>query len=89
MSAIETVCCVVTTTLPETGRIARYDPDGKLMRMIDMPTAIPTCCEFGGRDLDVLYVTSAKLRKLTDPLAGALFAIDVGVKGLPFPAFKG
>ena len=60
---------------------ARYDPDGRLMRTIDMPTAIPTCCEFGGRDLDVLYVTSAKLRKLTDPLAGALFAIDVGVKG--------
>jgi sugar lactone lactonase YvrE len=77
------------TTLPESGRLSRYDPDGRLMRTIMMPTAIPTCCEFGGHDLDVLYVTSARLRKLTDPLAGALFAIDVGVKGLTLPAFKG
>jgi L-arabinonolactonase len=77
------------TTLPESGKLSRYDPDGKLMQTIMMPTSIPTCCEFGGRDLDILYVTSAKLRKLTDPLAGALFALDVGVKGLPLPCFKG
>ena len=77
------------TTLPESGKLSRYDPDGKLMRTIMMPTSIPTCCEFGGRNLDVLYVTSAKLRKLTDPLAGALFALDVGVKGLTLPYFKG
>ena len=54
-----------------------------------MPTAIPTCCEFGGPELDVLYVTSARLRKLTEPMAGALFALDVGVRGLPLPFFKG
>ena len=77
------------TTLPESGKLSRYDPEGRLMRTIMMPTSIPTCCEFGGKDLDVLYVTSAKLRKLTDPYAGALFAIDVGVKGLPLPPFKG
>ena len=59
------------------------------MRTIMMPTSIPTCCEFGGKDLDILYVTTARLRKLTDPLAGALFALDVGVKGLTLPAFKG
>jgi L-arabinonolactonase len=77
------------TTLPESGKVARYDPDGKLMRTILMPTTIPTCCEFGGRDLDILYVTSAKLRKLKDPMAGNLFAIDVGVKGLALPYFDG
>lgn len=77
------------TTLPESGKLSRYDPDGRLMRTIMMPTSIPTCCEFGGKDLDILYVTSARLRKLTDPLAGALFALDVGVKGLPLPYFKG
>ncbi len=78
------------TTLPETGKLARYDPDGRRMRTIEMPTPILTCCEFGGRDLDVLYVTTARLRKLDkDPLAGGLFAVDVGVKGLTLPAFKG
>jgi sugar lactone lactonase YvrE len=77
------------TTLPESGKLSRYDPDGRLMRTILMPTAIPTCCEFGGPDLNILYVTSAKLRKLTDPLAGALFALDVGVRGLALPPFRG
>ena len=77
------------TTLPESGKLSRYDPDGRLMRTIMMPTAIPTCCEFGGPDLDILYVTSARLRKLTEPMAGALFALDVGVKGLPLPFFRG
>ena len=77
------------TTLPESGRIARYDPQGRKMREIALPTAIPTCCEFGGPDLDVLYVTTAKLRKLEGGLAGGLFALDVGVKGLTLPAFRG
>jgi sugar lactone lactonase YvrE len=77
------------TTLPESGKVARYDPAGKLMRTIMMPTSIPTCCEFGGKDLDILYVTSAKLRKLKDPMAGNLFALDVGAKGLTLPYFEG
>ena len=77
------------STLPESGKLCRFDPDGRLMRTVMLPTSIPTCCEFGGKDLDVLYVTSAKLRTLTDPLAGALFAIDVGVKGLTLPPFAG
>jgi L-arabinonolactonase len=78
------------TTLPESGKLVRYDPDGKMMRTIMMPTAIPTCCEFGGKDLDILYVTTARLRKIKDqPLAGGLFAVDVGVKGLPLPYFGG
>lgn len=77
------------TTLPESGKLSRYDPDGRLMRTIHLPTAIPTCCEFAGPGLDTLYVTSAKLRKLKDPLAGALFALDVGVRGLLLPPFAG
>ena len=32
------------------------------MQTIVLPTDLPTCCEFGGKDLDVLYVTSAVLR---------------------------
>ena len=81
-------------TVPFKGKLMRYDPDGKLMRTIDMPTDLPTCCEFGGKDLDILYVTSATLRRTPDelkeqPQAGGLFAIDVGVRGLALPPFMG
>ena len=81
-------------TMPMVGKLNRYDPDGQLMQTITMPTDAPTCCEFGGKDLDVLYVTSATLNRSAEELAGqahpgALYALDVGVKGLTLPAFKG
>jgi L-arabinonolactonase len=78
------------STMPESGKLMRFDPDGALMRTIVLPTSIPTCCEFGGPDLTILYVTSARLLKLCDDtLAGALFALDPGVKGIPSTPFSG
>lgn len=77
------------------GEIARYDPDGKLERTIELPVRHPTMCTFGGKDLDTLYVTSGtqfvkEKWAHTQPLAGGLFAIhDVGVRGLPEPFFAG
>ena len=81
-------------TLPEADKVARFDPDGKVMRVIDMPAHHPTCAMFGGADLDVLYITTATMfRSAADlakkPLTGGLFAMDVGVKGLPEAHFKG
>lgn len=81
-------------TVPFRWRVDRYDPEGKLMQSIRMPTDLPTCCEFGGPDLGILYVTTAVLRRPADQLAGqshagGLFALDVGVKGLTLPAFEG
>jgi len=81
-------------TVPFQGKVMRFDPAGRLMRTIEMPTDLPTCCEFGGENLDILYVTTATLRRSPEqlkdqPLAGGLFAIDVGVKGLPLVPFKG
>jgi L-arabinonolactonase len=76
------------------GCITRYTPDGSVDRTIRMPVQRPTSCVFGGKDLGTLFVTSASLG-LTDqqrreaPLAGGLFAVDVGVKGLPEPRFGG
>ena len=70
-------------------RVARWDPlTGKMIDMIQLPTSQVTACWFGGRDLDELYITSARTH-LTDeglanePLAGGLFKARVGVKGLP------
>ena len=76
------------------GRLVRYTPSGKVDRVIEMPVTQPSSCSFGGPRLDVLYVTSATQRLTPDqlarqPLAGGLFAVHVGVNGLPEPAFKG
>ena len=81
-------------TIPVNSKVWRYDPDGKLMQTIELPIDLPTCCEFGGEDLDILYVTSATLRRGPEalegqPLAGGLFALDVGAKGLPLVPFRG
>ncbi|MDQ0473966.1 SMP-30/gluconolactonase/LRE family protein [Labrys wisconsinensis] len=81
-------------TIPVTSKICRYDPAGRLMRTILLPTDLPTCVGFGGKDLDVLYCTSAVLRRPAAKirgaaLAGGLFAVDAGVRGLPEAPFAG
>jgi len=85
-------CYWVTITFK--GRLDRYDPEGKRMQSVSLPTDIPTCCEFGGENLDILFVTTAVLRRPPEKLVGqsnpgGLFALDVGVRGLPLPAFQG
>ncbi len=75
-------------------RIVRYTPEGRIDRKIDLPVANPTCCCFGGKDLDTLYVTSATQRLTPEdlakqPLAGSLFAMRPGVRGLPEARFAG
>ncbi|MFI4936241.1 MAG: SMP-30/gluconolactonase/LRE family protein [Caulobacterales bacterium] len=75
-------------------RIVRYAPDGSVDRIVNFPVAQVSSCAFGGPDLTTLYVTSARER-LNDaalaaqPLAGALFAFEPGVAGLPLPTFDG
>jgi sugar lactone lactonase YvrE len=82
-------------TIPFKSKVRAYDPKGKLMRTIELPADLPTCCEFGGKDLDTLYVTTATLRRDARVLAGqdrpgGLFAIrGLGAKGLPLVPFKG
>src|SRR5690606_13514351 len=40
------------------GRIIRYAPDGSIDRVVKFPVRNLTSVMFGGKDLDVLYVTS-------------------------------
>ena len=75
--------------------VGRFDPEGRLDRIIRLPVSHPTMCNFGGPNLDVLYVTSGTVfldeaQRAQQPLAGALFAIhDVGVRGVEEPLFGG
>jgi L-arabinonolactonase len=81
-------------TLPGASKVNRYDPAGKLMLSVTMPVDTPTCCEFGGPNLDILFVTSGTLRRSEAELAGqtapgGLFAVYAGIKGLALPPFAG
>ncbi|KAF1043447.1 SMP-30/gluconolactonase/LRE family protein [Xylophilus sp.] len=76
------------------GQLVRLAPDGSVNRVIQLPVTNPTCPAFGGPDLDTLYITSHSQRLTAqqlarEPLAGALLALDVGVRGLPEPRFGG
>lgn len=76
------------------GRVVRYAPDGSVDRIVEMPVDQPTSCVFGGPDLDVLYVTSARKGLSGQQLAqqehaGCLFAVDPGVRGAPTGVYAG
>lgn len=79
------------SVLVRIGKIARFAPDGTIVRTIDMPIRHPTSVTFGGPDLDILYVTSiSRSHALADdhPDAGGLFAVEgLGVRGLPAHRF--
>jgi len=65
--------------------VRRYDPDGRETARVDVPTARVTSCAFGGPELDVLFITTAAKGDRDDPLAGALFCAEPGVRGrLPY-----
>lgn len=72
--------------------LRRFESDGELVTVIDLPVSQVTSCAFGGDDLDDLYVTSARgglspqeLRE--QPHAGGLFRLRPGVRGLPSHPF--
>ena len=75
-------------------RVERYSPEGQLDLTVDLPVKKPTCCAFGGHDLDTLYITSSRLGEteadlIREPTAGGLFAIRPGVCGVADHSFAG
>ena len=74
----------------DAGLIHRFTPDGRLDRSLAVPVKKPSMCAFGGSRLDTLFVTSIRPGDDHDEqsLAGGVFALNPGVKGLPEPLFK-
>ncbi|WP_319529601.1 SMP-30/gluconolactonase/LRE family protein [uncultured Cohaesibacter sp.] len=75
-------------------RVVRIAPDGTIDRIIEVPVWKPTCCTFGGPDLDTLYITTSQLassREILDrePQSGGLFAVKPGVRGVVDTPFAG
>ena len=69
-------------------RITRYDPDGRIDRVLTVPVPKPTSIAFGGPDMKRLYITSASLdmtpqQMAEAPWSGCLMACDLDVAGLP------
>jgi sugar lactone lactonase YvrE len=71
------------------GAVRRYTPQGRLDAVIEIPTPQVTACTLGGPDLDRLFITTSAENRDGDPVAGSLFAVDVGVRGLPVREFAG
>jgi sugar lactone lactonase YvrE len=75
-------------------RVTRYDHKGNKVIDVKLPVANITSCAFGGADLDRLYITTATkgldgAARAGQPLAGGLFSVETGVRGLPMPAYAG
>ncbi|HEU0045903.1 SMP-30/gluconolactonase/LRE family protein [Sphingomonas sp.] len=71
------------------GRVSRFTPDGELDRSIALPASQITNCVFAGERLDRMFVTSAAAGAEHEPLAGALFEIEPGVRGLAPHRYRG
>ena len=75
------------------GKLVRFAPDGSVDRVIEMPVKKVTSVNFGGPNMDVLYVTSMAKPPLPrfpedGVMRGSLFAIhNLGIKGIPEPRF--
>jgi D-xylonolactonase len=74
--------------------VSRYTPAGKLDFKLDLPVPLVTSCAFGGEGLDTLYITTATVdldaqALAKAPLAGSLFSVRTGHRGLPEPVFGG
>lgn len=74
----------------DAGLIHRFTPQGRLDRSLAVPVKKPAMCAFGGVNLDTLFVTSIRPGgvDLSDqPLAGGVFALHPGVRGIPESKF--
>ncbi|ULB11636.1 SMP-30/gluconolactonase/LRE family protein [Cereibacter azotoformans] len=73
------------------GRVARYRPDGRFDRALDLPAPQVTCpcLTEGGR----MIVTSARegmseAALMDHPLSGQTFELEAGVEGVPAPRLR-
>jgi L-arabinonolactonase len=75
-------------------RVVRILPDGRIDRVIELPVRNPTCCAFGGKKLDILFITTSRQGMSpaeieAEPLSGSLFRVTPGVRGLVDTPFAG
>ena len=72
--------------------VVRFDPNGKVDDIIELPVENITSCAFGGSDLKTLFITTARWgiseeQMKQKPQSGGLFAINLNVQGIPDYSF--
>ena len=74
--------------------VVRFNSKGKIDCIIEIPEKNVTNCAFGGKNLDTLFITTARWGMTEDelqinPNAGALYSIKPGFKGIADNQFGG
>ncbi|HMS00310.1 MAG TPA: SMP-30/gluconolactonase/LRE family protein [Anaerolineales bacterium] len=76
-------------------QITKWNPHtGQLLEQIPVPALQPSSCAFGGKNMNELFITSAR-KGLDDaaltkyPLSGGVFRVETNVEGLPMFEFTG
>ncbi|KQV87682.1 SMP-30/gluconolactonase/LRE family protein [Pelomonas sp. Root1237] len=76
------------------GRVARYDPEGRLMGVLRAPATHTSCPAIGGEGMDQLMLTTARTELSRDalaaqPLSGSLFGLRLPTAlGVPDALFE-
>ena len=70
------------------GRVVRYSPGGEIDFVLTLPISRPTSVMFGGEDLSRLYITSAQPGNKSESLAGKVFVLQTGTRGLGEKSFN-
>jgi len=74
------------------GAVQRYDREGRLTEVVEVPGATQvTACTFGGPDRTTLYISTSRENLGPDdqPEAGAVFRYEAGIAGAVPHAFAG
>lgn len=73
------------------GAVRRYDSDGMLTEVVELPVSNVTSCAFAGAGSSELWITTSMqgVDAEREPGAGALFRVSVGARGVPQVAFAG
>ncbi len=74
-------------------QIVRYLENGEQSLVLEVPVDLPSCVTFGGNNLDLLFVTSARValsdeRLIKRPKSGSLLVYRTNYKGLPASRLK-
>lgn len=69
-------------------KVVCFNTNGFIEYELNLPVSQPTCIAFGGENLDLLFVTSARhglsqAQLMEEPEAGNLFVFKTNVRGLP------